>query len=369
MSDALSWAGFALGLVVVMGTTIGVLKSLIVPRRAWALLPGAVTFVVTRAFLAVVRRLRSYDLADRVLGFVGPAILVAVLGATLAAYVLGFALLLGPVEGVSFPAALREAGSSVTTLGFASTVRPGPTVVDVIAGATGLILVALTIGYLPTLYTIVRLRETLVKDLEGRAGSPVWGPEVLARHQLATATECLAGFYDDWRAWSAEVADTHTKYPVLALFRLPRAPNHWVLSLLATLDAAALDQALRPVGSPAEGRLFLQMGRRCIRDLAAATRIRIDDVTVPERDIALTFAEFETAVHRLAEVGFPLELDAARAWPVFSDLRAQYESIAYRLADRVVAPPGRWSGPRTLFADLDPLPYRPPGASWEDGRT
>lgn len=347
-----------------VGTTVGVLKSLIVPRRAWALLPAAVTFVVTSAFMAVTRRLRSYDLADRFLGFVGPTILVSVICATLAAYVLGFALLLGPVENVSFPAALREAGSSVTTLGFASTVRPGPTVVDVIAGVTGLIVIALTIGYLPTLYTIVRRREMLVKDLEGRAGSPVWGPEVLARHQLARATECLPGFYGDWRAWSAEVADTHTKYPVLTMFRLPRAPNHWVLSLLATLDAAALDQAVRPAGAPAEGRLFLQMGRRCVRDLAGAVRIDVGDLPEADAGIALTLAEFQEAVDRLAEVGFPLERDAAQAWPLFRDLRAEYEAITYRLADRVVAPPGRWGGPRTLFPDVEPLRYRPPGARW-----
>lgn len=365
MSDAVRWAGFALGLFVLVGTTIGVLKSLIVPRRAWAVLPAAVTFVVTAAFLAVARRLRTYDLADRFLGFLGPTILVSVLCATLAAYVLGFALLLGPVEDVSFPSALREAGSSVTTLGFASTVRPGPTVVDVIAGVTGLIVIALTIGYLPTLYTIVRRREMLVKDLEGRAGSPVWGPEVLARHQIARATGCLADFYDDWRAWSAEVADTHTKYPVLTVFRLPRAPNHWVLSLLAALDAAALDQALRPTNSPAEARLFLQMGRRCVRDLAGVARIPLDDDSTDDT-VDLAFGDFQVAVDRLGEVGFPLERSAAEAWPIFRSLRGEYEPIADRLADRVVAPPTHWSGPRSFFPDLEPLPYRPPGTSGDE---
>jgi hypothetical protein len=364
----MSWGWFVVGLAVLLGTTIGVLKSLIVPRRGWALLPAAVTFVVSRGFMAVAGRLRSYDRADRFLGFLGPVILVSVLCATLGAYVLGFALLLVPVEGLSFASALRESGSSVTTLGFASTVRPGPTVVDVAAGATGLILIALTIGYLPTLYAIVRSREALVKGLEGRAGSPVSGPEVLARHELAAAVGSLPGFYDQWRTWSAEVADTHTKYPVLVLFRLPRAPNHWLLSLLAALDAAALDLAVRPDACPGEARLLLQMGRRCLRDLAGATGIETDGSSAVGGSSDLSRADVDEAVDRLRTVGFPLERDGEEAWSTFAAIRGTYESIAYRLADRVVAPPAPWSGPRTLFPDLAPLPYRPPGPDWEDGR-
>jgi hypothetical protein len=316
--------------------------------------------------MAVAPRLGTYDRADRFLGFTGPVILVSVLCATLAAYVLGFALLLVPVEGLSFTTALRESGSSVTTLGFASTVRPGPTIVDVTAAATGLILVALTIGYLPTLYAIVRSREALVKDLEGRVGSPVWGPEVLARHELALAGGTLPAFYDSWRIWAAEVADTHTKYPVLGLFRLPRAPNHWLLSLLAVLDAAALDLALRPRVESGEARLLLQMGRRCLHDLADAMQIAYEDGSHDGGSIEITAPAFDEAVDRLRAVGYPLERDEAQAWPVFRDLRRSYGAIAQRLADRVAAPPARWSGPRTLFPDLEPLPYRAPGPRWDD---
>jgi hypothetical protein len=363
---AVSWLWFAAGLIVLIGTTVGVLKSLIVPRRGWALLPATVTLLVSHSFMTVARRLRSYDQADRFLGFLGPVILVSVLCTTLAAYALGFALLLVPIEDLSIAGALRESGSSITTLGFASTARAGPTVVDVIAGATGLIVIALTIGYLPSLYSIVRRREVLVKDLEGRAGSPAWGPEVLIRHELARAARSLPAFYGDWRIWAAEVADTHTKYPVLALFRLPRAPNHWLLSLLAALDAAALDLALRPDTSPGEARHLIQMGRRCMRDLADAMRIPDDDGSTGVDHLELTLPEFEDAVLRLRAVGFPMEHGVETAWPVFCRLRRTYAPIAYRLADRVVAPPTPWSGPRSLFADLEPLPYRPPGPRWAD---
>jgi hypothetical protein len=324
------------------------------------LLPFAVTSVVTGGFRFVVRRLRSYDLADRFLGFLGPVVVVATLTAMLAAFVLGFALLLAPFESISVPDALRESGSSVTTLGFESTRYPGPSVIDVVAGATGLIVVALTIAYLPTLYSIIRDRERLVKKLEGRAGSPTWGPQVLSCHHTQGALECLPAFFADWETWAAEVADTHTKYPVLVTFRLPRAPNHWVLSLLAVLDAAALDLSLRPSAARPEARLVLQMGRRCLRDLAGPTGAP-SDAGEPDAGLWLTEEAFADAVRHLREAGYPLERSAAEAWPEFRSYRLSYEGIAIHIADRVAAPPTRWSGPRTLFPDLEPLPYRPPG--------
>ncbi len=360
MGEVARWFVFALGLLIVVATTISMLKHLIVPRRAWSPLPFVVTAVVRRTFMAVVPRLRSYDLADRLLGFLGPVIVVAILASMLAAFVVGYALMLAPFESISIPDALRESGSSVVTLGFESTRHPGPSAIDVLAGATGLIVVALTIAYLPTLYSIVRDRERLVKQLEGRAGSPTWGPEVLVRHHVVDALGCLPAFFAAWETWAAEVADTHTKYPVMILFRLPRAPNHWVPSLLAVLDAAALDLSLRPSTAAPEARLCLQMGRRCLRDLAGPTGVPLDSEG-PEKGMWLTAEEFETAVRHLAEVGYPVERSAQEAWAEFRFWRLTYERIALDIADHVVAPPTRWSGPRTLFPDLEPLPYGPPG--------
>ena len=58
---------------------------------------------------------------------------------------------------------------------------------DFVAAGVGLVLVALQIAYLPTLYSAYNRRETLVTLLESRAGAPAWGPEILIRHQLIAA--------------------------------------------------------------------------------------------------------------------------------------------------------------------------------------
>ena len=61
-------------------------------------------------------------------------------------------------------------GQPLFTLGLASSPREGATVVTFVAAATGLVVVALQIGYLPTIYGAYNRRETLVNMLESRAG-------------------------------------------------------------------------------------------------------------------------------------------------------------------------------------------------------
>jgi hypothetical protein len=133
-----------------------------------------------------------------------------------------------------------------------------------------------------------------------------------------------------------------------------------VLSLLAVLDAAALDLSLRPSAARPQARLVLQMGRRCLRDLAGPTGAP-PDADEPGRELWLTEEAFAEAVGHLIDGGYPVERSAAEAWPEFRSYRLEYEAIAIHIADQVVAPPTRWSGPRTLFPDREPLPYRPPG--------
>src|SRR6202034_269177 len=106
-----------------------------------------------------------------------------------------------------------EAGSSVFTLGFTLGHNTGSHVVDFIAAGTGLVLVALQIAYLPTIYSGYTRRETLVTLLESRAGAPAWGPELLIRHQLVGVTDGLPAFYQDWEHWSADLAESHGTHP------------------------------------------------------------------------------------------------------------------------------------------------------------
>ena len=338
----LEWLSLTLGFVIVVGTSISVIKTLVVPRRAWSFLPHVVESSVTWLFMTIARRMRSYDLIDRFLGFLGPVVLILILLAWLATFVIGFALMLAP-SAHDFPGALGQSGASTFTLGITGAVAGSGTAISVAASATGLIVIALTIAYLPALYGVVRRRETLARQLGAHVGVQPWGPNVLVQHFGTGALDRLPALYSDWDQWANEVADGHTKYPVLNQFRLPRARCHWLLSLVAVLDAAGLDVSLRPSVSAGEARLLLRSGTACTDDLASSLGISgaLDPETVTE-------AEFAAAVAMLTDAGYPVERSSGDAWPVFQEWRAQYSTTTDRLLDTIAAPPARWSGPRSL---------------------
>jgi len=263
----------------------------------------------------------------------------------------------------SFSGAFTQAAVALFSVGTSHGGGPSSRWLDIAAGATWAIVVTLQIAYLPSLYDAFNRRETLVAMLESRAGLPAWGPEVLARHQLVGIVDALPDFYSDWEQWAADLAESHTTYPVLLLFRSPEPWYSWVVGLLAVLDGAAMHLALSPDGASSQARLCLRMGFTAFNRIAKTLGWRVDPDPNPEGPISLTFEEFRDAVHMLDEIGFPMELSAEEAWPNFRGWRVNYESNAYRLADRVMAPPAPWSGPRRHLRTGPVAPRRPPQRS------
>ncbi len=366
------WVGFVLGMVIVGATFSSVVGSIVLPKGVRSRISYAVWRGVKQSFMTAASRLRRYEAKDRLLGLLGPVALLVLLAAWLLLFLLGYALLLWPLsgDGAGFMAALRLSGSSLFTLGLAASPRGGATVVTFVAAATGLVVVALQIGYLPTIYGAYNRRETLVNMLESRAGEPAWGVELLAREQLIGSVESLGPFFTDWERWAADLTESHVNYPWLLSFRSPYPLRSWVVSLLAVLDAAALYLALVPGRAPSvssAARHCLRTGFLGFRALAGVYRVEVDADPRPDAPIALTRQEFQEGLDRLEAVGFPMERtpEEACGW------RVNYETAAYLLADRLVAVPAPWSGERSslrLPADVGQVlvPVRPRHRSPDD---
>jgi hypothetical protein len=343
--DAIRVLGSVVGAVLLIGTSISVLKTLVMPGGRIGHLYMTVGRVVDWVFRLAVHRVPSYERRDRVLAFQAPVVIAALLISWLLFFLLGFGLVLWPGVG-HFAAALREAGSSLFTLGFASTNRGGPTAVDFMAGAVGLFVVALQIAYLPTLYSAFNRRETEVTLMAVRAGQPAWGPELLARSRFTITSEDLPNFYRQWERWAADVAESHSSYPILLRFRSTDPRASWLIALLAVMDSAALFSAVAPDEVPVQGRLCLTMGFRCLRELARTLGWPYDEDPRPDAGIALTRQEFDQGIERLQSVGFHMQRSPDEAWPHFQGWRVNYEPIAYRLAHALDLVPAAWSGPR-----------------------
>ncbi len=352
----------AVGALLILATGWSVIGTLVVPRRIRSWLPRSVAIAVDAAFHFIADHFDSYEPRDRFLAAQAPIQLILQIVAWLAAFEIGFALLLWPFVGdAGLSGAFALAGSSLCTLGYLAPHAGVPTALCDLAALAGLGTVALQIGYLPTLYAAFNRREALVTLLDSRAGVPSWGPELLARthYGLGTGVSAvreLPGLFEEWERWSADIAESHTTYLALVNFRSPRPLSSWVTAQLAVLDAAALYLSLLPDAPDAiSARLCLRGGFTCLTDIARARGFDIPDEADPNNGIALSYAEFVDAIERLARVDFPLERSSEEAWLDFVGWRVNYEAAAYAIARAVDAPPALWSGPRR-----HPIPVIPP---------
>jgi hypothetical protein len=365
-------AGFFVGVVLVVSAIASVVATLIVPGDTPARIAGYVARFFMPMFRWFARFFRSYERKDRFLALQAPWFLIILLATWLGLLFVGWSLMLWSLGRLDPRGAFREAGSSMLTLGFATTHGAGPTAIDFLAAASGLGVVALMIGYLPTLYGAFNRRETLVTLLEARAGAPAWGPEILWRHQRVGILDSLPGFYEEWERWCADLAESHSTYPVLLWFRSPHPLRSWLTGLLAVLDSAALYLALCPSTAPSQARLCLRMGFTGLRTIAEVLSVPFESDPRPDADIRLSYEEYLRGVRRLQDIDFPLERTAEEAWPDFRGWRVNYEEVALDLADRIVATPGPWAGTRRVFGDtiiptkrpVDRTPQQPEGTQF-----
>lgn len=354
------WLGFAAGLVLLLTTASSVIKTLLIPRAARSMFGSGLGWLVRVVFTRITARVEDLRQRERILAAGGPAWVIALLVTWLACLLVGFALLLWPLNQHTFPLALEEAGSSLFTLGFVRPYGAGPVAVVFLAGASGLGLVALLIAYLPVLYTAFNRREIQVRTLEALAGSPPWGPELLARQALIGDVAYLPKVYERWTEWAADIAESHTNYRTLLYFRSPDPQTSWLLGLLAVLDAAALQLALNPGTAPPEARPLLRVGYITMRKLARTLGIAVTEDPHPDDPIVLTRDEFDTAVDRMRHAGWVFEREPDDAWPHFHGWRVNYEGAAYALARFLDVPPAVWSGSRPRHRPPPQLPVRPP---------
>lgn len=397
---------FAIGVLLFIFNTLSLVRTMVIPRAIPSLLAASVTRVVNRLYALAARLHPNFARRDRILSWNGPIAVFTNLAVWLVIYVFAYALMIFGISDYSFAQSLEAAGSGLFTLGLWGSPTDSQTFVEFMAAATGPVVIALLIGFLPTLYSAWLSRENATSLLGTMAGEPAWGPELLARVSLLQAQDRLTGIFMTWTSWAADVRLAQTLYPPLSRMRSAIAERHWLISLLAVVDAAALSNALNSKGPRVQALSLIEEGsltmnallavelsqrtsralrlaaRRAIRphhqhvdyseflqhldeipsDSAGISAVRkaISSDTLrtgmgtaggeilgdEAHPISLTRADFDEAVAMLKRAGAPIDTDLDRAWAYFSATRQRYEYSAYRLAliyDVVRAP---WSGDR-----------------------
>ncbi|MDO8733489.1 MAG: hypothetical protein Q7L55_13105 [Actinomycetota bacterium] len=401
VSDILSRTGiFFIGLFIVIITMVSLLRTVIVPRPLQSSLSGFVMWVVWWTTRGISALRRTYKGRDQVLAWTGPVMILMMLLAWLIGFLIGYAMLIYGISGMEFGQAMRQSGSSLLTLGFAGGTTEDQTIIDFVAATTGPVIIAMLIGYLPTIFQTYLEREVLVTTISTIGGEPTWGPEYLARISLAGAADETPRHFSEWAEWSARLRLTHMTYPTLMYVRGSRANRHYVVALLAMLDAAALRISLTKseerhdayrlllqgsqafetlylvLGAPKKGRHRIPIVGNYLPPKSGSPRVNThlpawnDDLRAVhaasaadssfsmtrmhelqlgldrERNSTLTRDQFDRAVAMIRESGMQIDRDLDEAWAMFRNIRKEYEFPAYGMALKLDVAPAPWSGPR-----------------------
>jgi hypothetical protein len=284
-----------------------------------------------------------------------PISLIALVAVWLVLVFAGYTAMFWGLEGVSLRDALVVSGSSLLTLGIEGPETYVGTVLAFSEAALGLLLLALLITFLPSLYSNVSRRETSVALLEVRAGSPPTAVEMISRYWRIHGIDRLAELWPQWEVWFAELEETHTSFPMLTFFRSPQPEHSWVTAAGAILDGASLRASTLEGPREPSAELCIRAGYVALRRIAGFFRIPFVPDPKPDDPICIAKEEYDDAYDRLAAEGIPVKGDREQAWRDFAGWRVNYDRVLVALAALTMAPEAPWSSDRSL-AD-----YRPAG--------
>lgn len=341
------------GALVVLAILIDVFQTIVLPRpivRSRVGVARALVYVTWRGWRRFCLTVNSPNVRERRLGLYAPSVVIALLVTWIGLLMIGYGLVFyGLRDQIKpSPADIWEstyfAGTALLTIGFGDVVAvAGPArVVSLIAGATGLALVALVITFVFSLYAFFQRRELLVTTLDERAGAPPSGVALLETHAKLGMVDDLARIFAAWELWCAEVLDSHLAYPLLGYFRSSHDNESWVSALGALLDAATLCITTIEGGPLGPAKITRGIGAHLVEDVTAYFQLS------HEHDAAVERSEFDEARARLAAAGYRLR-DADAAWSKFSELRSAYASDLNAMAQYWAVPPAQWIGDRSTL--------------------
>ncbi len=338
---------FLVAAIAATGTITSAIRTFVVPRGVPVAISRTV-FVVLRWIFTFSVRGRSYEDLDRRLAFYAPTALLSLPAVWLTTMLVSFAGMFWSLEQQGVWAAFEISGSSLLTLGFDHPATRASTALSFVEAAVGLVLVALLITYLPTIYGAFTRREAFVSLMEGRAGSPPWAVDLLLRSQRIGLLERSDELFERAELWFSDIEESHTSLSSLAFFRSPEPDRSWVTTAGTVLDAAALLLAVVDRPPDPHAALSIRSGFLCLRRIADFFGIDHDPDPRPDDPISITRDEFDEAVDILDAAGTPLVADLDAAWGAFQGWRVNYDTVLLQLASLTMAPAARWTSDRSL---------------------
>jgi hypothetical protein len=347
---------FLVGLALVFGTLFSALSTFVLPRSARSQLNRVLFWILRRLFEKLMRFAKTFEQKDAIFAYYAPIGLMLLVPTWYLLMTIGYAAMYWGLGVGDVYTDLRLSGSSLLTLGFATSDNILVNLLVFSEATLGLILVALLIAYLPTMYSAFSRREEFVNLLEVRAGMPPSSVEMLLRFNRIHGLDRLAEYWSSWEVWFADLEESHTTLPALVFFRSPRGEQSWITAAGTILDCAALTLSALDVTYTPNAALCIRAGFLSLRKISDYFDISYPpDPRFPETPISISRAEFEAVLDLLQEEGLPLKADRDQAWRDFAGWRVNYDHTLLALCSLVMAPPAFWSSDRSPTLELPPL--------------
>lgn len=336
-----------IGLLIVGGTLISAVKTFVLPRGINVWLTRVVFRMVGMLFLLRSRRSRTFEGRDQVMALFAPVTLVIMPVVLLSLILVGYMCFYWALDPQPLDGLFKLSGSSLLTLGYASVDRVSFKLLEFSEAMLGLVMVALLIAYLPTMYAAFTRRETNVALLDARAGTPPSAVEMISRSYRTGELEQLHEFWVSWERWFAEVEESHTSLAALTFFRSPQSGRSWVTAAGTVMDTAALMLSTVDVPWTPSAAFCIRAGFLALREVARFFGIPYESDPAADDPISISRSEFDQVYDELAQREIPLKSDREQAWRDFAGWRVNYDSILLAIAELTMAPYAPWSSDRS----------------------
>jgi hypothetical protein len=355
-----------IGIVLTTATVLAMIQSMLMPRASRSIVAHAITRVVGAILRSPVRLLRTYRAQDRWLAFAPPVAILLELAAYVSVLIVTLGLVVYGATDLELGQAFYQSGSTLTTLGIVEPVNVPSAITVYIAAFLGLVVIAVFIGYLMALSSAYADRESPMVRIASLAGEPAWGPMILLRAQRIGMPLSAAPDANDWIDWASTTRMNEQISPALALLRSTSHRRHWVVTLLAVLDATALRSVITTEPPAPDDIQLLAVGAIALDVLAHAPQdsdgttnwsleeqvleaLHLPLEQLPEPTpaaVGVAAGDVAAAIDGLRRSGIAIANDENVIWRRFAALRATYYAPAADLARRLQAVPAPWSGAR-----------------------
>ena len=298
------------GATLTLYTINSALRSFVLPRADKSYLTTLTVKAIYRILALRFDATTRFEQRDRILAMHPPYTMFALPIVWLTLIIVGYTGMYWALDStLSLREALILSGSSLMTLGASFHDEMPIIVLTFTQAALSMMLIALLVGFLPTMYGAFSERERMVTKLETLAGSPPDPTEMIRRMHyvgLLENADALLATWTEWQNWFQQIEEQHTTLALMNFYRSPKADRHWVTAAGCVLDSAAIIASSVQVDRAAMAGVVIRSGFLSLRSIADYFEIPYNRTPHHTDEIQITREEFEAVLDGLETYNVPV---------------------------------------------------------------